>query len=85
MPHYDYQCEKCGKIFEVFHKISENPVESCPDCQGKVKRLISGGSGIIFKGSGFYKTDYKKSAPTCEKKSEHNPNCACCHAAKDGK
>ena len=59
MPTYDYICKKCGK-FEVFQKMSDKPIKKCPKCKGKVKRLISSGSGIIFKGKGFYCTDYKK-------------------------
>ncbi len=59
MPTYDYRCETCGHTFEAFQKISDNPLEVCPSCGRKVKRLISGGSGIVFKGSGFYVNDYK--------------------------
>ena len=59
MPTYDYICKKCGYEFEEFHKISDNPVELCPKCGHKsVEKKISGGSGLIFKGSGFYITDY---------------------------
>lgn len=61
MPHYDYQCVKCEHTFEVFHKITESPVLTCPKCGASVKRLFGGGAGIIFKGSGFYKTDYSNS------------------------
>ncbi|MCF7873391.1 MAG: zinc ribbon domain-containing protein [Candidatus Omnitrophica bacterium] len=60
MPTYDYRCLKCGKVFEAFQKISDKPLEKCIYCKGKVERLISSGSGIIFKGSGFYETDYKQ-------------------------
>ena len=59
MPTYDYKCKECGYIFEAFQKLSEKPLEFCPKCSGSVKRLISA-TGIIFKGSGFYVTDYKK-------------------------
>jgi len=62
MPNYDYECSKCRHVFEVFQRISEEPLKSCPKCGGPVKRLIGGGIGIIFKGSGFYTTDYKKAA-----------------------
>lgn len=82
MPHYDYQCEKCGHIFEEFQTITEKHVEKCPECQGKVKRLIGGGGGVIFKGSGFYKTDYRKPAPSCEAKSGSGPKCESCPAAQ---
>jgi len=59
MPTYEYECTKCGHRFERFQKMSDPPVKTCPECKGKVKRLISGGSGLIFKGSGFYITDYR--------------------------
>jgi putative FmdB family regulatory protein len=67
MPTYEYECTKCGHRFEKFQGINDKPVSKCPRCAGKVKRLISGGSGLIFKGSGFYITEnrsasYKKGA-----------------------
>lgn len=77
MPHYDYQCEKCGKVFEEFHKMSEQPELKCPSCGGKPKRMIGGGAGIVFKGSGFYKTDYKNSGG-CANKNDSNPACSSC-------
>lgn len=77
MPTYDYQCLKCGSNFEAFQKMSDEALKSCPQCQGKVKRLVSSGSGIIFKGKGFYATDYKKSNEPRVKKEEVTP-CAGC-------
>jgi len=64
MPNYDYECLKCGKLFEVFQKMSEDKLTDCPetDCDGSVKRLLGTGGGIIFKGSGFYQTDYRSSS-----------------------
>jgi len=61
MPNYDYKCQKCDHVFEVFQKMSDAKLEDCPvdGCDGKVKRLLGGGAGIIFKGSGFYQTDYR--------------------------
>ncbi|MBB5350557.1 putative FmdB family regulatory protein [Haloferula luteola] len=61
MPNYDYQCETCGHRFEVFQKMNDPKLESCPQegCDGKVRRLLGTGSGLIFKGSGFYQTDYR--------------------------
>jgi len=83
MPTYDYECEKCANKFELFQKMSDEPVAKCPACGGKAGRLISPGSGIIFKGSGFYETDYKKKdrhkkdAPKCDKpKSEGCGGCS---------
>lgn len=65
MPTYEYECDACGHAFEQFQSMSDKPVKKCPDCKKlKVRRLIGSGAGIIFKGSGFYETDYKrKSAP----------------------
>ena len=61
MPTYDYECLKCGYTFELFQKMTDEPLKKCPQCGGKkVKRLIGSGMGIIFKGSGFYETDYKR-------------------------
>ena len=59
MPTYDYECSQCGRVFEVFQNMSDDPIESCEHCGGPVRRLIGGGLGIIFKGSGFYVTDNK--------------------------
>jgi putative FmdB family regulatory protein len=62
MPTYDYQCKNCGHTFEEFHSMSADPLVICPKCgQPALKRVLAGGSGMIFKGSGFYRTDYKKS------------------------
>jgi len=58
MPTYDYECPQCG-TFELFQRITEDPMEHCPTCQNKVRRLIGSGGGILFKGSGFYETDYR--------------------------
>ena len=58
MPTYDYFCKKCQNTFEYFQSMSDSALEKCPKCNNKVRRLISGGSGLIFKGSGFYLTDY---------------------------
>ena len=61
MPTYDYECRKCGHRFEKFQSIKDNPLKKCPKCSGKVQRLIGTGAGILFKGSGFYQTDYRSS------------------------
>ncbi len=60
MPTYEYKCPKCGTEFEVFQKITAKPVAQCPKCGAKADRLLSGGAGLVFKGSGFYITDYKR-------------------------
>lgn len=59
MPTYDYECTECDHNFEAFHSMSAEPVSACPECDGKVRRLIGTGAGILFKGSGFYQTDYR--------------------------
>ena len=60
MPTYEYECPHCGHTFEASQKITDKPLDKCPKCNKKVKRLISSGIGVIFKGSGFYATDYRK-------------------------
>ena len=62
MPTYDYICLSCGHDFEVFQSMTAALVSNCPKCNGEVKRLIGIGSGPIFKGGGFYQTDYKNSS-----------------------
>ncbi len=59
MPTYDYVCDECSYHFEKFQSITAAPLTKCPKCQGKVRRLISAGNGFLFKGSGFYITDYR--------------------------
>ncbi len=59
MPTYEYICNECGFKFDEFQSINEPPLEVCPRCNGKVKRLIGHGGGLLFRGSGFYATDYK--------------------------
>ena len=59
MPTYDYECTKCGHEFELVQKMTDKPRRQCPKCRGKVQRKIGTGAGIIFKGSGFYITDYR--------------------------
>ena len=62
MPTYEYECEKCGHVFERFQSITDQPVKRCPLCRCKVRRLFGAGAGILFKGSGFYQTDYRSSS-----------------------
>jgi putative FmdB family regulatory protein len=59
MPTYQYRCLECDYRFEEFQNITEPPIENCPECGGRAERLISGGAGFLFKGSGFYITDYR--------------------------
>ncbi len=60
MPSYDYRCEVCKHEFSLFQSITADPSDTCPECGGKARRLIGAGAGIIFKGDGFYETDYKR-------------------------
>ncbi len=73
MPTYEYKCTKCNHQFEAVQKMTDNPLSKCPECRCKVKRLIGAGAGVIFKGSGFYETDYRsdsyKKGAQSEKKS----------------
>jgi putative FmdB family regulatory protein len=59
MPTYIYVCRNCESTFERFQKMIDKPIKKCPDCGFKVERLITGGGGVIFKGNGFYCTDYR--------------------------
>ena len=63
MPTYEYECKSCSHTFEVFQSMSDPPLKDCPKCGREVRRLIFGGTGVIFKGSGFYVTDKNKSPP----------------------
>lgn len=74
MPTYEYECTSCNIRFEKFQSIKDDPLSVCPECNGSVKRLISAGVGIIFKGSGFYTTDYKKSSVTTGTNSKKSNN-----------
>lgn len=64
MPNYDYECQSCGHRFEVFQSMNDAKLEHCPQvgCSGTVKRLLGTGAGLIFKGAGFYQTDYRSSS-----------------------
>ena len=70
MPTYEYECKACGHRFEEYQPITAEPLKSCPVCSGEVKRLFGNGGGIIFKGSGFYQTDYRSKEYAERAKSE---------------
>ncbi len=84
MPTYEYECSSCGHQLEAFQSMTEKRLKKCPECKkDKLQRLLSAGAGVIFKGSGFYATDYKKNTPSkVESKPESNcpadcPNKSC--------
>ena len=83
MPTYGYECNSCNYTFDVFQNINEEPVKICPKCSKDVRRLINGGMGVIFKGSGFYVTD-KNSGPGKSKGAPKSEAAACpsCPAAE---
>jgi putative FmdB family regulatory protein len=75
MPTYEYECTSCGKHFEFFQNMTEPPKDTCPDCKGTLKRLMGIGAGIIFKGAGFYATDYRKKEPKTDTTSSGGSTC----------
>ena len=75
MPTYEYECLKCKRRFDIFQKMSDPPIKKCLKCDGEMKRLIGTGAGLIFKGSGFYITDYKnKHNHTSQSANQNNSN-----------
>lgn len=70
MPTYEYRCKKCSHEFEVFQSIKDAAKKTCPKCKGRVERLIGAGAGLLFKGSGFYITDYRSESYKSAAKSE---------------
>ncbi len=77
MPTYDYECAACGHAFEAFHSMSAEPLKTCPECGGAVNRLLGMGAGVLFKGGGFYETDYRsagyKKAAAADKPADSKP------------
>jgi putative FmdB family regulatory protein len=73
MPTYGYECKSCGHTFDVFQSMSDEAIKICPECGKEVRRLINGGTGIIFKGSGFYVTDKGKSGSGAPKPAKAAP------------
>ena len=81
MPTYEYKCKSCGHEFEEFQSITAEPLKKCPECSKEVVRLIGSGSGIIFKGAGFYATDYRKGNKSDNKKAAQETGGATCPSA----
>ena len=88
MPTYEYECKSCSHSFEIFQAMSEQPIKDCPECGKEVRRLIFGGAGVIFKGSGFYVTDKgsgkstAKTEPKTEAKQEKAVTSPCSNCPK---
>ncbi|MDR2522046.1 MAG: hypothetical protein LBC72_05810 [Spirochaetaceae bacterium] len=86
MPTYEYECRGCGRHFELFQSMADEPVKVCSECGKEVRRLINGGGGVIFKGRGFYVTDSSGAHAKAEepKKPAAAPPCASCPKAESG-
>lgn len=86
MPIYEYKCEQTSEVYEVRQGINDAPLEFCelPNCRcegkSRTQRIISNGVGLLFKGSGFYATDYKNGTPQ-HNEASHPAGCSCCHSA----
>jgi len=74
MPTYEYECDKCTKRFDLFQLMTAKPLAQCPKCGGKATRLLGTGGGIIFKGSGFYHTDYRNKGSSDSVKGSCDPS-----------
>jgi putative FmdB family regulatory protein len=85
MPTYEYLCRKCGHEFETFQKMTDAPLKRCPKCRGAVKRKIGTGAGLLFKGSGFYITDYRSESYHSKAKAEKESASPKPAAKPDGK
>ncbi|MHC4941480.1 MAG: FmdB family zinc ribbon protein [Planctomycetota bacterium] len=73
MPTYEYRCKSCGHVLELFQSIKDRPVKKCPSCEARtLERLIGAGAGIIFKGSGFYETDYRSASYKADARKDHD-------------
>jgi putative regulatory protein, FmdB family len=81
MPTYEYVCTSCGADFDVFQSMSDAPLKTCPTCGSAVKRKINGGTGIIFKGSGFYVNDSKKNSSAPRSSDASGGACASCSSS----
>jgi putative FmdB family regulatory protein len=73
VPTYDYRCPKCGHRLEIFHGIKDETPRRCPKCRGRLRRVPSGGAGVLFRGSGFYVTDHRSKAYKDKARQEKSP------------
>jgi len=85
MPTYEYECKSCGHRFDCFQSIKDEPLKICPKCSKELRRLIYGGSGIIFKGNGFYITDKGSAGGKTEAASISNTSSHGDAAGKEGR
>ncbi|MEE4312219.1 MAG: FmdB family zinc ribbon protein [candidate division KSB1 bacterium] len=83
MPTYEYKCDDCGYFFEEFQSITADPLKICPKCGGSVKRIIGSGNGFLFKGSGFYITDYRSDSYQKAKQKAESPSTAATDKSKN--
>jgi putative FmdB family regulatory protein len=88
MPHYDYICDSCSHKQEIFQKITDKAFENCPQClKSTFRRMPGRGGGLLFRGDGFYETDYNASKPPSnesEPKSSSSSDLSCCPCARSG-
>ncbi len=85
MPTYDYECDSCGNKFEEFQSMTDKPLKKCPQCKKpKLRRLLGSGAAIIFKGSGFYQTDYRSESYKSGAKAEESKTSAADNGAPKG-
>jgi putative FmdB family regulatory protein len=82
MPTYEYQCQKCRRRHEAFQAITAKPLTRCAKCGGRLKRLLGSGAGFLFKGSGFYITDYRSKSYHEAKKKDQPPSPPASKASK---
>jgi putative FmdB family regulatory protein len=82
MPTYQYKCKECSHDFEQFQSMTADPIQVCPACEGAVERLISGGAGFLFKGDGFYTTDYRSESYKKGEKADKDSSSSSSETAK---
>lgn len=78
MPTYKYECQSCGHDFEKFQSITADSIKICPECGKEVRKIITAGGGVIFKGTGFYQTDYKACPAKSDSSSGNNKDSSDC-------
>ena len=84
MPTYEYQCTKCDHRFEELQSIMAKPLTRCPQCRGKLRRVIHGGAALVFKGPGFYSTDYRSGGSSSSPKPKKETPCGSDAPCKKG-